>query len=99
LRARYPEKPSTQNLERDWNTYKKAELRLEAGGGIASDSPVTGDNDLSMKSVLYSAPFNYNWRAFGGAGYATDYYEEGNGHHRWQLVGIEWRGRDLTTDL
>ena len=99
LRARYPERPATQHLERQWDLYQKAELRVEVDGGIASDSPVSGDNDLSMKTVLYSAPISYNWRAFGGAGYAEGDFEEGSGHHRWALAGVEWRGRDLTAEL
>ncbi|NYT85929.1 poly-beta-1,6 N-acetyl-D-glucosamine export porin PgaA [Pollutimonas harenae] len=99
LLARYPERPSTQHLEREWKLHQKAELRIQANGGIASDSPVTGSNDLSMETVLYSAPLHHNWRAFGGAGYATGDFEEGSGSHRWLLAGIEWRGRDLTGEL
>src|SRR3546814_6851651 len=81
--ARYPERLSTQNLEREWELHNKAELRIQAGGGIASDSPVTGSGDLSMETVLYSAPIKHNWRVFGGGGYATGDFEEGRGEHRW----------------
>ncbi|AEC19772.1 outer membrane protein PgaA [Pusillimonas sp. T7-7] len=99
LTARYPERLSTQNLEREWELHNKAELRIQAGGGIASDSPVTGSGDLSIETVLYSAPIKHNWRVFGGGGYATGDFEEGRGEHRWLRTGIEWRGRDLTAEL
>ncbi|MGB6104723.1 MAG: poly-beta-1,6 N-acetyl-D-glucosamine export porin PgaA [Pusillimonas sp.] len=99
MAERYPERPSTQSLEREWKLHGKAELRVEANGGIASDSPVTGSGDLSIETVLYSAPLNHNWRVFGGGGHATADFEEGRGNHNWLRTGVEWRGRDLTADL
>ena len=99
LAARYPDRQSTKNLQRELTLYKKAELRIEANRGIASDSPVTGSGDTDIETVLYSAPLNYNWRAFGGAGYSTAEFEEGGGNYRWLRTGVEWRGRDLTAEL
>jgi biofilm PGA synthesis protein PgaA len=99
LAARFPAELSTLNLEREWAKYQKAELRVQANKGIASDSPVSGSGDLSIDTVLYSAPLNYNWRVFGGGGYATGDFEEGTGHYRWLRTGVEWRGRDLTAEL
>lgn len=99
LAARFPEDLSTKNLAREWTTHQKAELKVNGNLGIASDSPVSGSGDLSIDTVLYSAPLNYNWRVFGGGGYATGDFEEGTGHYRWLRTGVEWRGRDLTTEL
>lgn len=99
LIARYPDRPSTKNLQREMNLHRKAELRVEANRGIASDSPVTGSGDTSIETVLYSAPISQNWRAFGGVGYSTADFEEGSGNYRWMRTGVEWRGRDLTAEL
>src|SRR3546814_12737499 len=33
LTARYPERLSTKNLQREWELPKQAELRIQAGGG------------------------------------------------------------------
>jgi len=44
--------------------------------------------------VLYSSPLDYNWRVFGGVGYAEGNYEEGHGYYNWQRAGVEWRSRD-----
>jgi biofilm PGA synthesis protein PgaA len=99
LTTRHPEELSTHNLEREWKLHNKAELRVEARRGIASDSPVTGSGDFGIETVLYSAPLNYNWRAFGGAGYANGDFEEGSANYRWLRTGVEWRGRDLTAEV
>ena len=99
LAARFPEAKSTDSLARKWAVHKKAELRVSGNRGIASDSPVTGSGDFSVESVLYSAPLDFNWRVFGGGGYATGEFEEGTGHYRWLRTGLEWRARDITTEL
>src|SRR5690606_10872759 len=99
LGVRLPRHPTTRNLQRDWEQYRKAELRVEAHRGISSDSPVSGSGDMSIESVLYTAPLNYNWRAFGGVGYATGDFEEGTANHRWARTGVEWRARDITAEL
>ena len=91
--------PATQHLKHEWDRYKKAELRVLANRGLASDSPVSGSRDLSLETVLYSAPVNHNWRFYGGAGYATADFEEGRGDYRWLRAGAEWRGRDLTAEI
>src|SRR3546814_14077826 len=89
LTARYPERLSTQNLEREWELHNKAELRIQAGGGIASDSPVTARGDLSMETVLYSPPTKPNWRVFGGGGHPTGDFEAALGGHRWLRTRME----------
>jgi biofilm PGA synthesis protein PgaA len=99
LAARFPEEKSTDTLAREWAVHNKAELRVTGERGIASDSPVSGSGDLSIDTVLYSAPIKDNWRVFGGGGYATGDFEEGTGHYRWLRTGVEWRSRGLTTEL
>src|SRR5690606_25469383 len=89
LAARFPEAKSTDTLARRWAIHKKAELRVSGNRGIASDSPVTGSGDFNIETVLYSAPLDYNWRVFGGGGYATGEFEEGAAHYRWLRTGVE----------
>lgn len=99
LAARFPEAKSTDSLARRWAVHNKAELKVTANRGIASDSPVTGSGDFNVDTVLYSAPLDFNWRVFGGGGYATGEFEEGTAHYRWLRTGLEWRTRDVTAEL
>lgn len=96
--ARAPEDVTSRRLAREWEVHNKAELRIEGYRGLASDSPVNGNGDFGIDAVLYTPPIDYNWRAFGGGGYATGNFEEGRGHYRWLRTGVEWRGRDLTVE-
>lgn len=99
LDRRFPEHLSSRDLRHEWELHNKAELHMLADHGIASDSPVTGSNDLSMETVLYSAPLNEFWRVFGGVGYASGEFEEGSGSYRWARTGAEWRARGLTAEI
>lgn len=96
--ARAPENLTSRRLAREWEVHNKAELRISGYRGLASDSPVNGNGDFGIDAVLYSSPIDYNWRAFGGGGYATGDFEEGRGDYRWLRTGVEWRGRDLTVE-
>jgi biofilm PGA synthesis protein PgaA len=96
--ARSPENLTSRRLAREWEVHNKAELRINGYRGLASDSPVTGSGDFGIDAVLYSAPLDYNWRVFGGGGYASGDFEEGRGNYRWLRTGVEWRGRDLTIE-
>ncbi|WP_238923783.1 poly-beta-1,6 N-acetyl-D-glucosamine export porin PgaA [Achromobacter ruhlandii] len=95
---RAPENLTSRRLAREWEVHNKAELRISGYRGLASDSPVNGNGDFGIDAVLYSPPIDYNWRAFGGGGYATGDFEEGRGNYRWLRTGVEWRGRDLTVE-
>lgn len=96
--ARAPENLTSRRLAREWEVHNKAELRISGYRGLASDSPVNGNGDFGIDAVLYSSPIHYNWRVFGGGGYATGDFEEGRGDYRWLRTGVEWRGRDLTVE-
>ncbi|CAB3685879.1 poly-beta-1,6 N-acetyl-D-glucosamine export porin PgaA [Achromobacter pestifer] len=96
--ARAPENLTSRRLAREWEVHNKAELRISGYRGLASDSPVNGNGDFGIDAVLYSAPIDYNWRVFGGGGYATGDFEGGRGNYRWLRTGVEWRGRDLTVE-
>ncbi|MEO6958966.1 MAG: poly-beta-1,6 N-acetyl-D-glucosamine export porin PgaA [Burkholderiaceae bacterium] len=99
LTARKPEERPTNELALMWQLHQKAELRITGSRGFTSNNPVSGNGDLNIETVLYSAPINYNWRVFGGVGYASGDFEEGKGHDRWLRTGVEWRGRDLTAEI
>jgi len=96
--SRSPENLSSRRLARLWEVHDKAELRITGYRGLASDSPVSGSGDFGIDAVVYSKPLDYNWRVFGGGGYAAGDFEEGRGNYRWVRTGVEWRGRDLTVE-
>jgi biofilm PGA synthesis protein PgaA len=96
--ARAPEDLASRRLARQWEVHNKAELQVNGYRGLASDSPVSGSGDFGIDAVLYSSPLDYDWRVFGGGGYAAGDFEEGRGTYRWVRTGVQWRGRDLTVE-
>jgi biofilm PGA synthesis protein PgaA len=96
--ARFPEDLSVRRLDREWQVHNKWELRVEGYRGLANDSAVVGNGNFGIESVLYTPPINYDWRAFGGIGYATGRFQEGNLDYRWLRTGVQWRVRDLTVE-
>ncbi|SSW69287.1 Poly-beta-1,6-N-acetyl-D-glucosamine export protein [Achromobacter agilis] len=96
--ARAPEDLVSRRLARQWEVHNKAELQINGYRGLASDSPVSGSGDFGIDAVLYSKPLDYNWRVFGGGGYAAGDFEEGRGTYRWVRTGAQWRDRDLTVE-
>ncbi|MEO6986553.1 MAG: poly-beta-1,6 N-acetyl-D-glucosamine export porin PgaA, partial [Paralcaligenes sp.] len=96
--ARNPQDAGAKRLARDWEVHNKAELRVSGYRDVASNSPVAGNGDFGIDTVLYSAPIDYNWRVFGGGGYASGNFDEGKANYRWVRTGVEWRGRDATVE-
>ncbi|WP_231906579.1 poly-beta-1,6 N-acetyl-D-glucosamine export porin PgaA [Cupriavidus gilardii] len=96
--ARYPEDLAVRRLDRDWQVHNKSELRIEGYRGLANDSAVVGNGNFGIEAVLYSPPINYDWRAFGGIGYATGRFQEGSVDYRWARTGVQYRVRDLTLE-
>lgn len=96
--SRYPENLQARRLARVWEVHNKAELQVNGYRGLSNDSPVSGNGDFGIDTVLYSAPLDYNWRVFGGGGYGTGEFEEGKAHYRWLRAGAQWRSRDLTVE-
>lgn len=96
--TRFSSDLNTRNLARQWEIHNKSELRVSAYRGITQDSPVSGNGDMGIETVLYSPPIDYNWRAFVGAGFAEGDFDEGKGHYRWTRAGAEWRSRNLTAE-
>lgn len=103
--ARNPDNRQVQRLQRLREVHDMAELRVEAytgksfGGGSNGDAgAVSGSRDWGIESRLYTPPIDEDWRLFAGAGYARATFEEGTGQHRWQVVGVERRTRDMTIE-
>lgn len=94
--ARAPDDLTVQRLAREWQVHNMAELRVTANRGVTTNSPVLGSRDLSIDTVLYSAPIHENWRVFAGSGYSEGQFDEGKGYYGWARAGVEWRGRDVT---
>ncbi|MGX5795986.1 poly-beta-1,6 N-acetyl-D-glucosamine export porin PgaA [Pseudomonas sp. ArH3a] len=103
--ARNPDSRQVQRLSRLRDVHDMAELRVEAytgksyGGGNNGDvGAVAGSRDWGIESRIYTPPIDEDWRVFAGAGYATADFSEGSGQHRWQVVGVERRTRDMTLE-
>lgn len=96
--ARYPENLAVRRLDREWQVHNKSELRIEGYRGLANDSAVVGNGNFGIESVLYTPPIDYDWRAFGGVGYATGRFQEGSVDYKWARAGVQWRVRDLTVE-
>ncbi len=103
--ARNPDSRQVQRLSRLRDVHDMAELRVEAytgksfGGGNNGDAgAVSGSRDWGIESRLYTPPIDEDWRLFAGAGYARADFDEGTGQHRWQVVGVERRTRDMTIE-
>lgn len=97
--ARFPENLQVQRLARMVEVQNKAELRVSGSRGLSSDSPVTGNADRGLDTVLYSAPIQRNWRVFAGAGWAEGEFPEGDGRHRTLRIGADWRARDNSAEV
>lgn len=96
--ARYPENSYSRQLVQDWERHNRAELRISATRGLASDSPVAGNGDLVTDAVVYTPPIDYNWRGFAGGGLATADFDEYDADYHWFRAGAEWRSRGLTAE-
>lgn len=96
--SRYPENLHVQRLVRDWERHNRAELRLTGTRGLAGDSPVAGNHDLTVDTVIYSPPIAYNWRGFAGGGFAEADFDSYDGDYHWYRGGAEWRSRNLTAE-
>ena len=96
--AREPQNNHVRRLVRDWERHNRRELRITAERGIASDSPVAGNRALSVDTVIYSSPIDYNWRGFAGTGLAKADFDEYDADYHWFRAGAQWRSRDLTAE-
>lgn len=96
--ARAPADGSVKRLDRLRNVHHMSELRINAGKGLHSDSPVSGTHDLSWDATLYSPPVADSWRLFGGTRFAQGDFDEGKGTSRHLFGGVEWRPRDLLVE-
>lgn len=94
-RNRDPQLWPVKRLNRLYDVYRKAELRISGHRGLSNDSPVSGNGDYSVDAVLYTPPIDYDWRAFAGLGRAYGRFEEGNIGYDWQRAGLERRSRDV----
>lgn len=92
--GRFPESLTARRLERLRQVHHMSELRVKGYRGLVSDSPVSGNRDYGLDTVLYSPPILDNWRLFAGWGIASGYFDEGRGLLNTYRAGIEWTGRD-----
>lgn len=97
--ARSPEDEETRRLARMRDVRNMPELRIGATSGIASDNPISGKNDFTFNTAIYSSPINHHWRIFSGFNFATGVFEEGKGISRDLAAGLEWTSRDYWAEM
>src|SRR5690606_23504138 len=98
VNTRFPENAHVRQLVRDWERHNRAELRISATRGLASDNPVAGDRALGVDTVVYTPPIGYNWRGFAGSGVAKADFDGYDADYHWFRAGAEWRSRGLTAE-
>lgn len=96
---RFPESNRAKRLNREWDVHNMAELQVSAykglsKGGNDAGSPIAGSRDFGLETTVYSAPLNYDWRLFAGAGHRTGTFPEGNAQQNFGRFGLELRKRD-----
>ena len=89
LFSQYPENISVQQLNKRWKLHNMRELVLEGASNKSSGSTV-GNRFQDARAALYSAPFNYNYRAFVQTDYYQSTFPEGKGRVFYPGVGIEY---------
>lgn len=99
LEQNAPEDNATRRLRKAWDREQKAIVYITAGMDRSQDNPVTGDHNLRLETVAYSAPLKGNWRLFAGAGQAQGDFPEGSVTQRWGRVGAQYRDRDVLAEL
>ncbi len=93
--ARSPEDVPSQELDRQRKVHNMYELRISSNRTLSSNSPVSGNKDYGVETLLYSPPIADNWRVFGGGDYNNAQFEEGKGINRIMRLGGEWTSRDV----
>jgi biofilm PGA synthesis protein PgaA len=98
LEKNAPDDASTRRLVKQWDVHQKAVLYVSAGFDQSQDNPASGDGELKLETVVYSAPIAPNWRAFAGVGQFGGDFPEGSVNKRWARAGAQWRGRDAQVE-
>lgn len=89
LFSQYPENTAVQQLNKRWQLRNMRELVLEGANNKSSGSTI-GNRFQDASAALYSAPFNYNYRAFVQSDYHQSTFPEGKGRVFYPGVGLEY---------
>jgi biofilm PGA synthesis protein PgaA len=89
----YPENLSIQELNRRLQLHNRRQLTVD-GYTSQSSGSTFGSRGKELNAVLYSSPFDYNYRAFLSGQYEYANYPEGIGHAFFTGIGLEYTNRD-----
>ncbi len=96
LEQQYPEDKHVQRIARRWRLHTRPELRVEAGTGTSTGGTgPLGSRERALETWLYSAPIEYDWRAFAHQYDASARFPQGEAHRHRLGAGLEYRVRDL----
>ncbi len=90
LFALYPEDKGVRKQHRLWEIHNRRELRTEVNGSRSSGN-AKGSRDMQIDSYLYSAPMQYNYRAFLHHRHNRASFTEGDGQLNDVGIGLEYR--------
>jgi biofilm PGA synthesis protein PgaA len=96
LGRRFPEDGSVQRLRRQLEIHDRPELDLAVDRAFRSATSIAGGSGLAFDATLYSAPIDFDWRAYVGERTAHERLREGNITEHVYTGGLEYRAGDLT---
>ncbi|HYB10088.1 MAG TPA: poly-beta-1,6 N-acetyl-D-glucosamine export porin PgaA [Alphaproteobacteria bacterium] len=93
--TRFPERRDAQRLAEEWEIHNRPEIDIAVNKTYESATTVNGGNGVAVDGRIFSAPFDYDWRAFAGEYIASQLVPEGHITDFRHAAGIEWRSGDF----
>jgi biofilm PGA synthesis protein PgaA len=93
--ARFPERRDAQRLAEEWDIHNRPEIDITVNKTYESATTAQGGNGAAFDGRIYSAPIDYDWRAFGGEYIAAQQVPEGHVTLFRHAAGMEWRSGDF----
>ena len=91
----YPEDKGVIKQKKLWDIHNMRELKVSTGTD-KSNGGTQGSRGLDLDAFLYSAPINYNYRAFVHYRHHQADFTEGDGRLNHTAIGMEYTIPDLT---
>ncbi|RLA23479.1 MAG: poly-beta-1,6 N-acetyl-D-glucosamine export porin PgaA [Gammaproteobacteria bacterium] len=94
LFARYPEDKGVAKQKKLWGIHNMREFRTDVSFARSSGGTF-GSEGFNMDSYLFSAPLDYNYRAYLHHRFNETEFEEGDGLLNHAGIGLEYSAPDL----
>lgn len=90
----YPEDKGAIKQQTLWGIHNMRELQISVGTD-KSNGGTNGSRGLGIDATLYSAPYDYHYRAFIHARHQQAEFTEGDGLLNHAGIGLEYRAPDI----